>query len=72
MTRDEKWVLAGFSLAILLAALMAWVSLAHARDLGQWANVDPEVRQWYQALMQPDVPAAKRARMTIAFGTRPS
>jgi hypothetical protein len=29
-----------------------------ARDLGQWNAVDPAVRQWYQALMQPDVPNA--------------
>jgi hypothetical protein len=31
---------------------------AVARDLGQWDAGDPEVRQWYQALMQPDVPTA--------------
>jgi hypothetical protein len=30
----------------------------NARDLGQWEAVDPEIRQWYQALMQPDVPTA--------------
>jgi hypothetical protein len=29
-----------------------------ARDLGQWDAVDPVVREWYQALMQPDVPNA--------------
>ena len=29
-----------------------------ARDLGQWENADPAVRQWYQSLMQPDVPTA--------------
>src|SRR3981189_1461964 len=31
---------------------------ASARDLGQWGGSDPAVRQWYQALMQPDVPNA--------------
>jgi hypothetical protein len=31
---------------------------AHARDLGQWDAVDPALRHWYQALMQPDVPTA--------------
>jgi hypothetical protein len=30
----------------------------NARDLGQWDAADPDVRQWYQALMQPDVPNA--------------
>ena len=29
-----------------------------ARDLGQWENADPAIRQWYQSLMQPDVPTA--------------
>jgi hypothetical protein len=31
---------------------------ASARDLGQWEGGDPEIKQWYQALMQPDVPNA--------------
>jgi hypothetical protein len=30
----------------------------NARDLGQWDAVNPEIREWYQALMQPDVPNA--------------
>ena len=29
-----------------------------ARDLGQWESGDPALKQWYQALMQPDVPNA--------------
>ena len=31
---------------------------ANARDLGQRDAVKPGIRQWYQALMQPDVPNA--------------
>jgi len=31
---------------------------AEARDLGQWEGADAGIRQWYQALMQPDVPTA--------------
>jgi hypothetical protein len=34
------------------------ISDVNARDLGQWEAVDPAIRQWYQALMQPDVPNA--------------
>lgn len=49
-------------IVLSLAALMLLLSLtltpAHARDNGQWGNEDPEIRQWYQALMQPDVPTA--------------
>jgi hypothetical protein len=29
-----------------------------ARDLGQWESADPAIRQWYQSLMQPDVPTS--------------
>ena len=38
---------------LLLAGLM---SSASARDLGQWENSDPAIRQWYKSLMQPDNP----------------
>ncbi len=31
---------------------------ARARDLGQWEAQDPAIKQWYQALMQPDAPNA--------------
>jgi hypothetical protein len=48
----------------VLAAFVTFVfvfetlRLAHARDLGQWQNSDPDLRAWYQGLMQPDVPNA--------------
>jgi hypothetical protein len=32
------------------------VAPAAARDFGQWQNQPPEVRTWFQRLMQPDVP----------------
>jgi hypothetical protein len=34
------------------------IAAVNARDLGQWDAVSPEIRKWYQALMQPDVPNA--------------
>jgi hypothetical protein len=36
--------------------ILLGISCAHARDLGQWENSDPKVREWYQGLMRPDVP----------------
>lgn len=27
-----------------------------ARDLGQWTNADPAIREWYEHLMMPDLP----------------
>ena len=35
-----------------------WVmSLASARDLGQWENQDPKIRKWFNSLVIPDMPA---------------
>jgi hypothetical protein len=42
-------------LGLLLGSI---IGVVNARDLGQWDAVDPAVREWYQALMQPDVPTA--------------
>lgn len=47
-------VVAVFSLIILLFS----VRITPARDLGQWETGDPDIREWYQALMQPDAPTA--------------
>ena len=47
-------------IAVALWALVLIALCAHARDrdLGQWDTVDPAIREWYQARMQPDVPNA--------------
>lgn len=45
----------------VMAAILIWlysVNLSRGRDLGQWESGDPAVREWYQGLMQPDVPTA--------------
>jgi hypothetical protein len=41
-------------LAVLAIALAP--TLACARDLGQWQNSDPVIKEWYQSLMRPDAP----------------
>jgi hypothetical protein len=43
---------------VLGTALGCLISVADARDFGQWEAVDPVIREWYQSLMQPDNPAA--------------
>jgi hypothetical protein len=49
-------------LLVSLAVAIFWLGMAligaQARDLGQWEATDPAVREWYQSLMQPDVPNA--------------
>jgi len=47
----------GMERLVLCTAFGLLVSVASARDFGQWEGTDPEIRQWYQALMQPDNPA---------------
>ena len=47
--------------AVFLFAML-WLGIvlsgAKARDLGQWEAGDPDVREWYRSLMQPDNPKA--------------
>ena len=45
---------------ILVLAFGCVMGVVNARDLGQWgaSNNDPAIREWYQALMQPDMPNA--------------
>ena len=38
------------ALAIALAMEMFWLAFAEARDLGQYAQVDPSIRQWFNGL----------------------
>lgn len=42
-------------LAIGLVAALAIYSLAHAREPG-FASTNPQIRHWFQHLMQPDAP----------------
>ncbi len=42
----------GIAVLIWLAVLI--VGQAAARDLGQWNDTDPALRQWYKSLLQPD------------------
>jgi len=44
----------GAIILIIVGMTAAWP--ARARDLGQWENSDPKIKEWYQTLMQPDVP----------------
>lgn len=44
-------------IAFILGFLMVLLfQPAHARNLGQWENSDPDTRGWYQSLRQPDNP----------------
>jgi hypothetical protein len=40
----------------IIIVFMLLASSAAARDFGQWENQSPEVRKWFQSLMQPDSP----------------
>ena len=58
MRTDHDWLyFFGLALCALVLGLISSCA-ANARDLGQWDGADHDVRAWYQALMQPDVPTA--------------
>ena len=48
MIRAALAFLVGFTLVI------AFHGCSFARDLGQWENTDPQIKKWYQSLLQPD------------------
>jgi hypothetical protein len=59
LTRADQAFIAGIAIAaiaVLWLALVLFATGAHARDLGQWGNSDPEVKAWFQSLMMPDFP----------------
>ena len=41
---------------VVVAAFVLSIGKAPPRDLGQWEDVDPFTRQWFNGLMQPDRP----------------
>src|ERR1700689_2873638 len=41
---------------VLCLAFSCVMSVVQARDLGQWSGGDPAIREWNQALIQPDEP----------------
>jgi hypothetical protein len=45
------------------------VGAVNARNLGQWDAVNPELHEWYEALMQPDVPNASCCGEADAYWT---
>lgn len=55
------------SIPILFSILLLCIQPAVSRDLGQWGNVDKALREWYQALTQPDVPSTSCCGAADAF-----
>lgn len=53
---------------LMLAGLFLLLTCdAFAHDGGQWETSDPAVKQWYQKLMQPDVPTASCCAESDAY-----
>jgi hypothetical protein len=48
---------------------LALVPGAYARDLGQWENIDPAVREWYRNLKRPDFPQYSGCGQANAYCT---
>jgi hypothetical protein len=52
---------------LLLFILLLFSPAATARDSGQWGSQPTAVRQWFQALMQPDNPTSSCCGEADAF-----
>jgi hypothetical protein len=44
------------AIALVGILFLALLPSTYARDLGQWENSDPAVREWYRNLKRPDFP----------------
>lgn len=67
MLRFQLWLMRALLVFALLFAAACWHQLL-ARDLGQWEDQPPEIRQWFQQLMQPDNPQVSCCGQADAFG----
>jgi hypothetical protein len=48
-----KRIILGLTLGFIFVRL---TTMGKSRDFGQWELIDPEIRNWYPSLMQPDNP----------------
>lgn len=58
MNTERRYLVLAITAVVGLIALLFSVRLTPARDLGQWENSEPTIREWYQSLTQPDIPSA--------------
>lgn len=60
MTTEGKLNWIGIALMAAVAAFLYTVkpTVVYGRDLGQWEDTDPAIKQWFETLMQPDNPKA--------------
>lgn len=69
---DPLWSLL-FIGTVAVAAFAAWLwatlmpAPAHAREGGDWSQVDPEVREWIQSLKMPDNPTMSCCGLADAY-----
>lgn len=56
MTTENRYLALATVAVVSLIVLLFSIRITPARDLGQWQ--DNSTTQWYQGLMQPDVPNA--------------
>lgn len=58
MNSDKRWLALAILVTLAMIALLFSIRISPARDLGQFENSDPAVREWYQSLQRPDVPGS--------------
>jgi hypothetical protein len=58
MSAQNRSLALAWSVVVAMIILIFNVKVSPAHDGAQWQNSDPTIREWYQILMQPDVPSA--------------
>ncbi len=53
-----NWSLFWGSVVVSALIIVLFSVKVSARDLGQWENTDPAIREWYKSLTMPDIPTA--------------
>jgi hypothetical protein len=58
MDTERRYLALAVISVLAMIALLFSIKVSPARDSGQWGNEEATIREWYQNLMQPDVPNA--------------
>lgn len=58
MNKENRYLTLAVIGVLAMIVLLFNIRVSPARDAGQWEGTDPEIREWYQNLKQPDAPVA--------------
>ena len=54
MKNERGAIMLAVAMVAAIVIIMFSIHVSFGRDLGQWENSDPAVREWFKTLMRPD------------------